>query len=561
MKSPLLDSINIYLIGMSYTGKTIVGKLLSESLNFPLIDTDQVISEAYGKEISQIFIDDGESVFREDESKLLKEISTSSGNIISTGGGIIINPENLSIMKESGIIIYLDAASETILNRINTSPKLGTKRPLMDTNHPLTAINNLRKNRLSAYMDADWIVKTDYLTPDEVKTHIINGIKALLPKSIFPRSSADFNQSTENTIMVETATGDYPIYTGTGLIHKLPEYLNIFPDTTKFHVIIDSNVFQHHKQILNQILNAPDSNFRIYELEADEENKNILETGRLFSWLADGKAERSDVVIAIGGGVTGDIAGFVSSTYVRGLKFIQIPTTLLSMVDASIGGKVAIDLDQGKNLVGSFHQPEMVIIDTFFLTTLPQNHRVSGAAEIVKTALILDKSLVHKLESVGGDINKWSNEDLLEIIRSTASIKASIVSIDEKEKIGFRARLNYGHTLGHAIEAAGNYKELSHGESISLGMVFAASLAHSIGLLSDDDLANHNKLISIFSLPSQVPNSISADDVTRYLTLDKKVQDGNVQWVLLDRIGHGTLHRNIDVNVYKQLIKEFITNN
>ena len=198
MKSPLLDSINIYLVGMSYTGKTIVGKLLSESLNFPLIDTDEVISEAYGKEINQIFIDNGESVFREDESKLLKEISTSSGNIISTGGGIIINPENLLIMKKSGIIIYLDAASETILNRINASPKLGTKRPLLDTNHPLTAINNLRKNRLNAYMDADWIVKTDYLNPDEVKTHIINGIKALLPKILSPKSFPLFSISSNS---------------------------------------------------------------------------------------------------------------------------------------------------------------------------------------------------------------------------------------------------------------------------------------------------------------------------------------------------------------------------
>ena len=264
----------------------------------------------------------------------------------------------------------------------------------------------------------------------------------------------------------------------------------------------------------------------------------------MYKWLADRKAERGHMILAVGGGVVGDLAGFVAATYLRGMPFAQVPTTLLAMMDAAIGGKVAVDLPQGKNLVGAFYQPRFVLSDVKTLGTLPARELTSGWAEAIKHGLILDKELLATFEKNIREIKSLDPEIATQIIRDSVAIKANIVSQDERETLGIRILLNYGHTIGHAIESATQYTQYLHGEAVSIGMMAAASISKSMGLLEASDVERQRTLLSNYGLPINV-GALDTADILEAMKSDKKTSRGQINWVLLDGIGNAVTNNRV----------------
>jgi len=264
----------------------------------------------------------------------------------------------------------------------------------------------------------------------------------------------------------------------------------------------------------------------------------------VYSWLAERKAERGHLIIAVGGGVVGDMAGFVAATYLRGMPFVQVPTTLLAMMDASVGGKVAVDLPQGKNLVGAFYQPKFVLSDVETLLSLPDRELTSGWAEAIKHGLILDANLLDTFENKLDEVKSLDRDIATEIIRKSVAIKANIVSKDEKETLGIRILLNYGHTIGHAIESSTGYTEYLHGEAVSIGMMAAARIGQLMGTLDENDTRRQENILEAYGLPVRAPGLIS-EEVIEATTSDKKTSEGAIRWVLLKGLGNAVTNNKV----------------
>jgi len=271
-------------------------------------------------------------------------------------------------------------------------------------------------------------------------------------------------------------------------------------------------------------------------LEDGEEFKNIESLNSIFDHLIGQRHNRTTTLIALGGGVVGDMTGFAAASYQRGVDFIQIPTTLLSQVDSSVGGKTGINHPQGKNMIGAFYQPKAVLIDTSTLSTLPENQFSAGLAEVIKYGLISDREFLGWLEQNLDQLMSLQDEALQFAIKRSCEIKAYIVSQDETEQ-GMRAILNLGHTFGHAIEAYTHYKEWLHGEAVAAGTVMAADLSKRLGNLSDTEMQRIIQLLSKANLPVRPPQSMSSEDFIRYMSIDKKVLDGQLRLILLEELG------------------------
>ena len=553
---------NIYLIGFSYSGKTVVGKILARSLDRTFFDIDQEIAKSQGQSIESIFSEYGESYFRDLESQVLHDASQTNGKIVSTGGGIVIDPENREIMRKSGLIIHLETSPQVILQRMTTQS--GTElRPLLETQDPVQRIRDLRFKRAPFYYDSDWVVKTDKLSPHEVANAVTDGLEIIKNKRTSPPDTYSRSEDPNiKSINIQTESSNYEVMLGLNIINEIGQIISSKMGTPKCHIIIDSAIETIFTDSIHRSLNQAKIEFDTYSYSGGEENKNIDSASKMYDWLSEIKTERSDIILAVGGGVTGDLAGFVAATYARGLRVIHVPTTLLAMVDSSIGGKVAIDLPLGKNLIGAFHQPSLVVSDIASLSSLPAKQMISGWAEVIKTALTFDVSLMDSLETLESSVySDIGNEALLDIIYRTAKIKSNVITIDEKETTGFRARLNYGHTLGHAIEAAGKYRLLTHGESVALGMAFASTLALDLGIIGQNFKDRHDRLIEKFGLPITPPSQLQIEDVLNSIKRDKKIVDGKLTWILSDSFGYSKQYKNIDPSTYLPLVESFLRNN
>lgn len=274
----------------------------------------------------------------------------------------------------------------------------------------------------------------------------------------------------------------------------------------------------------------------IIKIPDGEKYKNLSEIGRVYDQMLRERLERSSPVIALGGGVIGDMTGFVASTYLRGVPFIQVPTTLLAQVDSSVGGKTGVNHELGKNLIGAFYQPKGVYIDPQLLSTLEDRELKAGIAEVVKYGVIWDESFLSFMEDNVKALLGLDSEAVASAIERSCLIKAEVVGKDERES-GLRAILNFGHTFGHAIEALTNYKEFRHGEAVSIGMVMAADLSAALGLVDEALARRIEKLLSAFGLPVHMPGGISMDELISALSLDKKVKDGRIRFILPERAG------------------------
>ena len=327
----------------------------------------------------------------------------------------------------------------------------------------------------------------------------------------------------------------YDIHIGTGLLGSLGELCVPVCRGRACLVVTDSNVGPLYADACLASLRASGYEPVLAEIPAGEASKSTAQLDRLWGAASDAGLDRRAMIVALGGGVVGDLAGFLAASYLRGVTLVQIPTSLLAMVDSSVGGKTGINLPQGKNLVGAFHQPALVLADLSLLATLPPREFSAGMAEVVKYGVIRDEPFFRWLEESFSCVQRREVAALERIVRCSCEIKAEVVGRDERE-LGERAILNLGHTFGHAIEAATGYVEWLHGEAVATGMLIAADMSLRLGRLTDADVERVRRLLARAGLPVQAPR-IGVDGARGYMQIDKKVRAGRVRLVLLQRIG------------------------
>lgn len=339
------------------------------------------------------------------------------------------------------------------------------------------------------------------------------------------------------TVRVDLGNRSYDVLVENGLLADAGRVISMAAPGAKAAIITDSNVAIHHAPVLADSLAEAGISASLHVVDAGESAKSMSQTEALCSGLAEAGHDRRSFVIALGGGVVGDLAGFVASVFYRGIPFVQIPTTIVAQVDSSVGGKTGVNLPQGKNLLGAFHQPTLVIVDPSVLSTLPDREYREGFAEVIKHAVIRDAAMLADI----GKLDPDSREVPAELIARNIAIKARIVEADEYETKGLRALLNLGHTIGHGIEAAVPYGSMLHGEAISLGLRAALFLSRKRASLPEADADRILGLLDLFRLPLQLDESIPTEAVMRKLGRDKKFEAGSIRFVLTSKAGEAHL--------------------
>lgn len=337
------------------------------------------------------------------------------------------------------------------------------------------------------------------------------------------------------SLNVDLGERSYGIHIECGLMGKTADILNESFNFSGGMIVTDSNVSELYAgKIKNEIVSL-DQNIKVCEFSAGESSKNIETLKMIYQKAVNFGLNRKSAIFALGGGVTGDLSGFAAATYMRGISYVQIPTTLLAMVDSSVGGKTAIDLPEGKNLVGAFWQPKLVIIDPEFLRTLSEIELRCGLAEVIKYGMIMDKGFFEELESNTDALKNLDLDFYSYIIAHCCKLKAEIVRQDEKEG-GLRAILNYGHTFGHAIEMLSNFDSIKHGEGVAIGMSIAANLAEKMGILSNDEMKRQNELLYELHLPC-FAHDTDAANIYNAMFKDKKTVGKKLTLILPGEIG------------------------
>jgi len=339
------------------------------------------------------------------------------------------------------------------------------------------------------------------------------------------------------TVRVNLAERSYDIRIGAGNLAEAGRFLTERAKVTHVVLITDDHVQKLHAIRVAENLGEQDIEVDAVVVTPGEESKSLDVAAGLWEGLLELGADRKTVVAAVGGGVVGDLAGFIAATYARGLRFFQVPTSLLAQVDSSVGGKVGINLPEAKNMVGAFLQPLGVLIDTATLTTLPANEYRAGLAEVVKYGVILDAEFFQYLEDNTAALNERQQDVLSRVIARCCRLKADVVERDEREETGLRAALNFGHTFGHALETLAGYGTLLHGEAVAIGMVCAARLAERLGRVDDQFTGRLHRLLQSLELPVDVPD-FDGKKIVDAMTHDKKVQHGQLRLVLPTRLGH-----------------------
>ena len=353
------------------------------------------------------------------------------------------------------------------------------------------------------------------------------------------------------TLTVNLEDRSYPIYIGTniGLDEKL---YRKHISSKRVALITNEQIADLYLKEISHTLSSFD--LKTLVLPDGETEKNLNTVEKTVEFLSDNGLDRDSTVIAFGGGVVGDITGFVASSYMRGIKFLQVPTTLLAQVDSSVGGKTGVNIKQGKNLIGAFYQPTAVISDTRFLNTLETRRLSEGLAEVIKYGLIYDSVFFEWLRENTNKILDIDPETMIQLIERCCQIKAAVVSQDEKEG-SIRAILNFGHTFGHAIESLTDYSSFSHGEAVAIGMIMAANLSQYMGMVSSNDVENIRKSIDAFNLPTNKPN-LDSNKFLEAMKRDKKSQDGEIRLILLESIGKAMITSDYPNELLMKTISE-----
>ncbi len=542
----------IYLTGFSGSGKTAVGRRVARLLGWDFVDTDEHIVERAGRPIEAIFAADGEAAFRRLELDAVREMAGRDRVVVSTGGGAIVNDDSRAVMLGAGFVVAVEARPETIYARL-TSPVVSgfgdeggaeeMVRPLLraaEGQDPLERIEALKRERQWAYASAHWSVPTDGLSVEQAAHEVARAWR---------RFGVSQVQSGDPLVAATVVAGDtsYPVIVGWDILEaELGGRIAAMGLGGRAYLVCDANVLAPYGRAAQRSLHQAGIEAHLFVFPPGEASKSLETAAKVYEWLAERRVERGDTIVAVGGGVAGDLAGFVAATYLRGIRVVQVPTTLTAMVDSSIGGKTAVDLAVAKNLVGAFHQPALVVADASALTTLPERALREGWAEALKHGLALDEALVNVYETQADDLLALEPELTTEVIARNAGIKAHVVTQDERETGGLRTLLNYGHTIGHGIETAAGYGRYLHGEAVAIGMTGAAAIGVAEGLTPPDVAGRQRALIERYGLPTSIAGGdIAVDAVLDAMSRDKKTSAGQLSWVLLDGVGHARVRRGV----------------
>lgn len=561
----------IVLTGFSGTGKSAVASIVASELGWGVADTDEMVQRTAGKRILDIFREHGEGHFRDLEVQAIGEACSREGVVVSTGGGAILRVENRRAMASGGFVVCLEARPETILRRLSAGER-ALDRPLLATEDPLSRIRELKAARQHLYAQCDWTVQTDSLTPKQAAAEVLRAFKEVSASALsdparldaMAGGGAEVPQATLHAIpegaatVVRTASGEYPVIAGWGLLAGLGERLRHLGLARRAFVVSDEAVFHHYGGAIEEALRTVDVPFDAYTVPPGEATKSLGTASQMYDWLVEWKAERGHVVIAVGGGMVTDLAGYVAATFARGLPLVHVPTSVLGMVDAAIGGKVGVNHPRAKNMIGSFYQPRMVLADAATLRTLPPREYFSGWAEVIKHAFIADEELLRYLEENADGILRLYPEATTEAIRRSVAIKARVVSEDEWEEKGIRTTLNYGHTLAHALESATAYTRFLHGEAVAIGMIAAAGISARMGLLPEEVVERQRRLLDRYKLPV-LAEGVDRGRIAAAMSLDKKVRGKAIQWVLLEGIGHPVLRDDVSAELVEEALREVLT--
>ncbi len=563
--------LRIVLTGFSGAGKSLVAPLVAERLRWQVIDTDSLVERTAGKPIPDIFEQDGEPRFRELEADAVREACARDRVVVSVGGGAVLRPDNRRLLAEGGFVVCLEARPETVLRRLSESAPADEPldRPLLAGPDPIYRIRELKARRQPFYALADHTVHTDGLTLDLVAEEVVRAWRRRSTSALAdparlgafvgsPVTAGPAHAwSADAACVVRASSATYPVYVDWNALFDLGLRLREAGLTTQAYIVSDETVFARYGKQAEAALAQADIPVASYTVPPGEASKSLETAAAIYDWLIEQRTERGHAIIALGGGMVTDLAGYVASTYVRGLPLVHVPTSLLAMVDAAIGGKVAVNHPRAKNVIGAFYQPRFVLADVSTLRTLPPRELTSGWAELLKHALILDPDLLVFLEEHADAVLALEPEPTTEAIRRSVAVKAAVVSEDEREETGRRTVLNYGHTVGHAIEAATEYGRFLHGEAVAIGMTAAAAISRRLGLLSPDVERRQRHLLERFGLPTRA-QGLDRGVVLSAMALDKKVRAGAIRWVLLENVGRTTLRDDVPQAVVEQALDEVL---
>ena len=531
---------NLIITGFMGTGKSAVGRMVAQRLGRPYIDLDAEIEAQAGKSIQRVFAEEGESHFRALESALLREVLQHGNHVIATGGGTLVDADNRASIPEADVVICLHAEPEAILHRVRGDQS----RPLLQVEDPGFEISRLLEMRGEAYASLPWHIDTTELSLDEVVRRVL----ALARARVLP---------------VCHPGGTYRVRIGRGMRHHVGGALRAAGTPAGTSIALVSNDVVAPLYIAQVQRSLSTAHLRPFSciIPDGEDHKTLDTVASLYNQFLGGGLDRSGLVLSLGGGVTGDIAGFAASSFMRGVPFAQVPTTLLAMVDAGVGGKTGVDLPQGKNLVGAFKQPVVVAVDPEVLSTLAAQEVRSGMAEVIKHGIIGAPDLFVQLEAAAPEPASevplgvpLTSEQLASALR----VKIDIVEEDPYER-GQRAVLNLGHTVGHALETLSSF-QLRHGEAVSIGIVTAARISVALGHADSRMAERIESVLASWGLPVRCVGPqlgpFPADRIWQATAHDKKRRQGAARWVLPRAIGDVTVREDVPQNVVLSVLRE-----
>ncbi|MBV8667242.1 MAG: 3-dehydroquinate synthase [Burkholderiaceae bacterium] len=513
-------------------GKTTVGRALAKKLNKRFIDSDHEIESRTGASIPVIFEIEGEEGFRRREAEVIRDLTAQQGVILATGGGAVLRPENRAFLKERGTVIYLRAAVNQILQRTSRDKN----RPLLQTADPRKRLEDLTREREPLYREvADLIVETGRPNIAALVQSILDQLAERDANASSSMSTPQNTQANSHTVTLQVDLGErsYPIVIGPGRLTDSGWCKHVAGE--RVAVVTNTTVGPLYLETVRKTLEAAGKRVTSVVLPDGEEEKNWNSLMLIYDALLREQCDRKTTLIALGGGVIGDMTGFAAATYMRGVPFIQIPTTLLAQVDSSVGGKTGINHPLGKNMIGAFYQPQAVVADIDTMNTLPARELSAGLAEVIKHGAIADTRFFDWIEANMAGLLARDAQAITHAVRRSCEIKADVVRQDEREG-GLRAILNFGHTFAHAIESGLGYGEWLHGEAVGCGMVMAADLSQRLGYIDAAAKARLTAVVRAAGLPVTAPD-LGAARWLELMQVDKKNEGGKIKFILLKPLG------------------------
>ncbi|WP_426101876.1 bifunctional shikimate kinase/3-dehydroquinate synthase AroKB [Massilia sp. TSP1-1-2] len=516
-------------------GKTTIGRILARKLGKRFIDSDHEIEARTGASIPWIFEIEGEDSFRRREAEVIRDLTAQDGIVLATGGGAVLDARNRAYLKQRGRVVYLRASVSSIMLRTSNDKN----RPLLQTADPRKKLEELTAQREPLYREiADLVIDTGRPNVQSMVQTILAQLAALENSGAGSGRAQDtepsMNQQSSISLHVDLGERSYPISIGAGLLAD-PSLLAQHIVGRKVAIVTNTTVAPLYLEQVAAPLRAAGHEVHAIVLPDGEEHKNWASLMQVFDALLANKCDRKTTMVALGGGVIGDLTGFAAASYMRGVPFVQIPTTLLSQVDSSVGGKTGLNHPLGKNMIGAFYQPRAVLADTATLATLPARELSAGLAEVIKHGAIIDAAFFDWIEQNVGALMAREPQALAHAISRSCEIKADVVRQDEREG-GLRAILNFGHTFGHAIEAGLGYGQWLHGEAVGCGMVMAADLSHRAGLVDFATVARMRALVAAAGLPTEAPD-LGTERWLELMEVDKKNEGGAIKFILMKPLG------------------------